>query len=84
MSSPAQDTTKVYSLACWRKHLLLTVSRPSLNRCSMRSFETRFEDTVGDSGKKGWLVAILELGAWVGVLLTGEQYPTLLGRCAPC
>jgi len=28
-------------------------------------------DAVSDSGKKGWLVAILELGAWAGVLMTG-------------
>ncbi|KAF5342615.1 hypothetical protein D9611_001585 [Ephemerocybe angulata] len=37
----------------------------------MRSFEARMGDAVADSGKKGWLVAILELGAWVGVLATG-------------
>lgn len=28
-------------------------------------------DAVADPGKKGWLVAILELGAWAGVLMTG-------------
>jgi len=28
-------------------------------------------DAVLDSNKKGWLVAILELGAWFGVLVTG-------------
>ncbi|KAJ7030473.1 hypothetical protein C8F04DRAFT_1113800 [Mycena alexandri] len=28
-------------------------------------------DAVTNSGKKGWLVAILELGAWLGVLMTG-------------
>ncbi|KAF6757229.1 sugar transporter [Ephemerocybe angulata] len=38
---------------------------------AMRSFESRMGDAVADSGKKGWLVAILELGAWVGVLATG-------------
>lgn len=27
---------------------------------------------VDHSGTKGWLVAILELGAWVGVLMTGN------------
>jgi len=43
----------------------------------MKSFENRFADTVDDSGKKGWLVAILELGAWVGVLMTGEQRPPI-------
>jgi len=26
---------------------------------------------VTDPGKKGWLVAILELGAWLGALMTG-------------
>jgi len=30
-------------------------------------------DAVSDSGKKGWLVAILELGAWAGVLITGKR-----------
>jgi hypothetical protein len=27
---------------------------------------------VDNAGSKGWLVAILELGAWVGVLMTGK------------
>lgn len=26
---------------------------------------------VNDADKQGWLVSILELGAWFGVLLTG-------------
>ncbi|KAF9468048.1 general substrate transporter [Collybia nuda] len=38
---------------------------------AMRSFDDRMADAVGDPGKKGWLVAILELGAWFGVLTTG-------------
>ncbi|KAG2017805.1 sugar transporter [Coprinopsis cinerea AmutBmut pab1-1] len=38
---------------------------------AMHSFKTRFSDTVDDPGLKGWLVAILELGAWFGVLVTG-------------
>ena len=38
----------------------------------MHSFENRFRDTVTDAGLKGWLVAILELGAWFGVLVSGE------------
>lgn len=38
---------------------------------AMHSFDTRMKDAVDDAGKKGWLVAILELGAWVGVLATG-------------
>jgi len=37
----------------------------------MNSFDTRMGTAVSNSGKKGWLVAILELGAWVGVLMTG-------------
>ena len=41
---------------------------------------------VNDTGKKGWLVAILELGAWFGVLVTGyladklsRKYTIVLG-----
>ncbi|PPR02625.1 hypothetical protein CVT24_002196 [Panaeolus cyanescens] len=37
----------------------------------MKSFEHRMKDAVDDVNKKGWLVAILELGAWAGVLMTG-------------
>ncbi|KAF9267798.1 sugar transporter [Marasmius fiardii PR-910] len=37
----------------------------------MTSFVNRMGDDAVDSGKKGWLVAILELGAWFGVLVTG-------------
>jgi sugar porter (SP) family MFS transporter len=37
----------------------------------MHSFVTHMGDFATDSGKKGWLVAILELGAWLGVLLSG-------------
>lgn len=29
-------------------------------------------DAVSDPTKKGWLTAILELGAWAGVLMTGQ------------
>ena len=39
----------------------------------MHSFDTRMKEAVDDAGKKGWLVAILELGAWVGVLATGQS-----------
>lgn len=42
---------------------------------------------VNNSGTKGWLVSILELGAWVGVLLTGyladklsRKYTIVLGK----
>jgi len=38
---------------------------------AMKSFDNRMGDAVSDSNKKGWLVAILELGAWFGVLITG-------------
>lgn len=42
---------------------------------------------VDNSGTKGWLVSILELGAWVGVLFTGyladklsRKYTIILGE----
>ncbi|TFK40390.1 general substrate transporter [Crucibulum laeve] len=38
---------------------------------AMHSFDQRMASAVDNSGTKGWLVSILELGAWVGVLLTG-------------
>ncbi|KJA19470.1 hypothetical protein HYPSUDRAFT_44224 [Hypholoma sublateritium FD-334 SS-4] len=37
----------------------------------MYTFDQRMGDAVSDTGKKGWLVSILELGAWFGVLVTG-------------
>lgn len=37
----------------------------------MHSFDQRMGDAVSNTGKKGWLVSILELGAWFGVLVTG-------------
>jgi len=40
----------------------------------MTSFNNRMGPDVQDAGKKGWLVAILELGAWVGVLVTGRSH----------
>ena len=46
----------------------------------------RMASAVNNSGKKGWLVSILELGAWAGVLMTGyfadklsRKYTILLG-----
>jgi len=45
----------------------------------MYSFKTRMASAVNDPGTKGWLVAILELGAWFGVLCTG-QLADRLGR----
>ncbi|KAG8213121.1 general substrate transporter [Butyriboletus roseoflavus] len=38
---------------------------------SMQSFDSRMASAVNNAGTKGWLVAILELGAWFGVLCTG-------------
>ncbi|KAF9003975.1 general substrate transporter [Cyathus striatus] len=38
---------------------------------AMSSFQRRMGDAVTNSATKGWLVSILELGAWVGVLMTG-------------
>ncbi|KAK7033159.1 MFS glucose transporter mfs1 [Favolaschia claudopus] len=37
----------------------------------MHTFVDRMGDAVNDPGKQGWLVSILELGAWLGVLVTG-------------
>jgi len=37
----------------------------------MYSFDARMGSAVTNSNTKGWLVAILELGAWFGVLCTG-------------
>ncbi|KAL7279134.1 general substrate transporter [Trametes coccinea BRFM310] len=37
----------------------------------MYSFDQRMASAVDKSGTKGWLVSILELGAWFGVLCTG-------------
>ncbi|KAH7915668.1 general substrate transporter [Hygrophoropsis aurantiaca] len=38
---------------------------------SMYTFDQRMGTAVSNTNQKGWLVAILELGAWVGVLATG-------------
>ncbi|KZT37712.1 general substrate transporter [Sistotremastrum suecicum HHB10207 ss-3] len=37
----------------------------------MKSFDDRMASAVNNSVTKGWLVSILELGAWFGVLVTG-------------
>lgn len=47
---------------------------------AMHSFDTRMQEAVNDSGRKGWLVAILELGAWAGVLMTGAFLSLILPR----
>lgn len=54
----------------------------------MSSFDSRMHSAVDDPGTKGWLVSILELGAWLGVLFTGyladklsRKYTIVLGMC---
>ncbi|EIM91189.1 general substrate transporter [Stereum hirsutum FP-91666 SS1] len=37
----------------------------------MHNFEQRMASAVDDTNTKGWLVSILELGAWFGVLVSG-------------
>ncbi len=52
----------------------------------MYSFDQRMASVVNDTGRKGWFVAILELGAWFGVLCSGyladklsRKYTIVLG-----
>ncbi|KAI5986533.1 general substrate transporter [Pisolithus albus] len=56
-----------------RRVFLIAVfaSLGGLYACIMKSFDNRMASAVNNSGTKGWLVAILELGAWFGVLCTG-------------
>jgi len=58
---------------------------------NMYSFDQRMASAVDNPGSKGWLVAILELGAWFGVLLTGpssdrfsRKYTILFAVCIFC
>ncbi|EGO24168.1 hypothetical protein SERLADRAFT_355951 [Serpula lacrymans var. lacrymans S7.9] len=58
---------------------------------SMYTFDNRMASAVNNTGTKGWLVAILELGAWVGVLITGyladklsRKYTILFAVCIFC
>ncbi|KAG1729666.1 general substrate transporter [Suillus paluster] len=58
---------------------------------SMYSFDQRMAAAVGSPGTKGWLVSILELGAWFGVLSTGyladklsRKYSIVLAVCVFC
>lgn len=44
----------------------------------MRTFDQRMGQAVADTNKKGWLVSILELGAWFGVLMTGTSLIELM------
>lgn len=53
----------------------------------MKSFDDRMASAVDHTGTKGWLVSILELGAWFGVLVSGyftdkisRKYTILLGK----
>ena len=55
----------------------------------MYSFDQRMASAVDNTGTKGWLVSILELGAWAGVLCTGyladkisRKYTIVLGQYA--
>jgi hypothetical protein len=55
----------------------------------MYSFVSQIGDDAVDPGKKGWLVAILELGAWFGVLCSGyladrlsRKRTIMLGTCS--
>ena len=54
---------------------------------AMTNFKNKMGDAVSNNGKKGWLVSILELGAWFGVLCTGyladklsRKFAILLGK----
>ena len=37
----------------------------------MKAFERHMGDYVEDASKMGWLVSILELGAWLGTIYSG-------------
>jgi len=57
----------------------------------MKNFQDQMGDAVSDPTKKGWLVAILELGAWFGVLWTGflcdklsRKYTIVAAVCVFC
>ncbi|KAG6809902.1 hypothetical protein H0H92_014187 [Tricholoma furcatifolium] len=58
---------------------------------AMYSFDQRMASAVDNSNTKGWLVAILELGAWAGVLITGyladklsRKYTIVSAVCVFC
>ncbi|KIP07658.1 hypothetical protein PHLGIDRAFT_105427, partial [Phlebiopsis gigantea 11061_1 CR5-6] len=57
----------------------------------MRNFDDRMGTAVSNPGTEGWLVSILELGAWFGVLCTGyladklsRKYTIVLAVCVFC
>ncbi|KAF8853588.1 sugar transporter [Acephala macrosclerotiorum] len=43
---------------------------------TMHSFGAHMDDYVSNTSKKGWLTSILELGAWLGTLLSGFMAET--------
>ena len=52
----------------------------------MYTFDQRMGNAVTNTDTKGWLVSVLELGAWFGVLCTGyladkrsRKYSIVLG-----
>ena len=56
----------------------------------MSNFDQRMGTAVSNAGKEGWLVSILELGAWFGVLCTGyladklsRKYTIVFGELFP-
>lgn len=53
----------------------------------MYNFDQRMASNVDSSNLKGWLVSVLELGAWLGVLCSGyladklsRKYTIVLGE----
>ena len=69
-----QVTIKVYSLVfLGTSTYAFNKARPLTNLHSMTSFTSpkRMGSATSDSGTKGWLVSILELGAWFGSLCAG-------------
>ena len=42
----------------------------------MQAFQNHMGDYTINQSKKGWLTAILELGAWVGTLMSGFMAET--------
>lgn len=58
---------------------------------NMRNFDDRMGKAVSDTNLEGWLVSVLELGAWFGALCTGyladklsRKYTIVLAVCVFC
>ena len=72
---------------CWGEPFRLISLVMMINPCErMYTFDQRMASAVLHTGTKGWLVSILELGAWFGVLVTGyladklsRKYTIVLG-----